>query len=423
MRCTTKSTNGCSHAHSSAWHCPRGVLGCFLADRDAPTRPVRVSPSKRHSADLPEVAHAIECVQRLLSPPFMSARETLPDTAGADRAIETAWKAIDRAFSSTSDPPAGLLEMAVRLRRADDVVRQMKTRALTSTLELVREALARFDGIDSLSHLISECPRAICQLGFDRGMLSLVETSLWRPVSAHSEHEPEWAQQLVASGQEFPQQFSASLPEFTLVRRARSIRVTDAQHNPEIYHQVVGASRSRSYIAAGVMSNGALAGLLHADRYFQRSDVDDGDRSLLGLFAEAFGHIMAKAAILDRSSALKLQLATLTSEINSAVSGWDAAAPGFRPLERDNGGTRAASAPVVPEPASSLDRHGLTQRELQVLQLMAKGANNIEIATRLFISTGTVKSHVKHILRKLGAANRAEAVSRWFGSEEPRRVR
>lgn len=366
--------------------------------------------------DIPEVDNAIECVQRLLSPPFMSSRESVPDPAEADKAIEAAWAAIDRAFGQSLDPPAGLVNLAVRLRRADDVVRQMRNRRLTSTLELVREALARLDGIKSLSQLVEECPKAVCQLGFDRGMLSLVERSVWRPVSAHSDHDPAWAQRLVVSGQQFPQEFNASLPEFELVRRARSIRVGDPQASSKIYDRVVGASQSRAYIAAGVMSDGVLTGLLHADRYFQHSDVDDSDRSLLGLFAEAFGHVLAKVMIIDRSSALQRKIWTLAAELDNAATEW-ANSSTESALTRDPDGT----LPRVPRdtsdpPVDALDRHGLTQRERQVLQLMAKGANNIEIATKLFISAATVKSHVKHILRKLGAANRAEAVSRWFSS-------
>ena len=42
---------------------------------------------------------------------------------------------------------------------------------------------------------------------------------------------------------------------------------------------------------------------------------------------------------------------------------------------------------------------------------MARGARNADIATELVVSEGTVKSHVKHILRKMHAANRAQAVS------------
>ena len=53
----------------------------------------------------------------------------------------------------------------------------------------------------------------------------------------------------------------------------------------------------------------------------------------------------------------------------------------------------------------------LTRRELEVLQHLADGESNAQIAARLYVSVETVKTHVKHLLRKLGAANRAEAVS------------
>jgi LuxR family maltose regulon positive regulatory protein len=54
----------------------------------------------------------------------------------------------------------------------------------------------------------------------------------------------------------------------------------------------------------------------------------------------------------------------------------------------------------------------LSERELEVLRLIAGGASNQAIATRLMISLGTVKSHINHILGKLAAGNRTEAVAR-----------
>ena len=54
----------------------------------------------------------------------------------------------------------------------------------------------------------------------------------------------------------------------------------------------------------------------------------------------------------------------------------------------------------------------LSERELEVLALLASGRTNAEIARDLFVALGTVKSHVNNIYRKLGAANRAEAVTR-----------
>jgi DNA-binding NarL/FixJ family response regulator len=53
----------------------------------------------------------------------------------------------------------------------------------------------------------------------------------------------------------------------------------------------------------------------------------------------------------------------------------------------------------------------LTRRELEVLELLAAGATNQRIAEELVLSHGTVKTHVKHILRKLRVANRAQAAA------------
>ena len=54
----------------------------------------------------------------------------------------------------------------------------------------------------------------------------------------------------------------------------------------------------------------------------------------------------------------------------------------------------------------------LTGRELAVLRLLAAGRSNQRIAHDLFVAPDTVKKHVTHVLGKLGAANRTEAVAR-----------
>jgi LuxR family transcriptional regulator, maltose regulon positive regulatory protein len=54
----------------------------------------------------------------------------------------------------------------------------------------------------------------------------------------------------------------------------------------------------------------------------------------------------------------------------------------------------------------------LTDRELEVLELLAAGTSNQQIADELVVTVETVKKHVSHILDKLQAANRTQAVAR-----------
>ena len=55
----------------------------------------------------------------------------------------------------------------------------------------------------------------------------------------------------------------------------------------------------------------------------------------------------------------------------------------------------------------------LTPRELDVLELLGEGLTNRVIAERLFMSESTVKTHVSHVLAKLGAASRVQAALWW----------
>jgi DNA-binding NarL/FixJ family response regulator len=70
---------------------------------------------------------------------------------------------------------------------------------------------------------------------------------------------------------------------------------------------------------------------------------------------------------------------------------------------------------IPPEIAARLAEHvsdeALTAREMDVLKHVAGGNRNRDIAARLFISEETVKVHVKHIMEKLGATDRTEAVT------------
>lgn len=74
--------------------------------------------------------------------------------------------------------------------------------------------------------------------------------------------------------------------------------------------------------------------------------------------------------------------------------------------------TFAAQTP----PSATMPLEGLTDRELEVLRLMAKGLSNAEIATELFLGETTVKTHVGRVLTKLEVRDRVQAVVRAYES-------
>ena len=71
----------------------------------------------------------------------------------------------------------------------------------------------------------------------------------------------------------------------------------------------------------------------------------------------------------------------------------------------------AVQSLIQPDDGEARLGSDLTRREREVLALMVKGLNNPEIADRMSVSRSTVKVHVSNVLSKLGAANRAEAIS------------
>ena len=127
--------------------------------------------------------------------------------------------------------------------------------------------------------------------------------------------------------------------------------------------------------------------------------------------------MLERTLLLERLDGLRKSIGTLTEALNGTVNdcrhaainmspeGAHAPAAVTAPLQTASNGFR--KPPLAPDQV-------LTAREREVLQLMATGDTNARIATRLVVSEGTVKTHVKNILRKLAAANRAEAVCRWL---------
>jgi DNA-binding NarL/FixJ family response regulator len=118
---------------------------------------------------------------------------------------------------------------------------------------------------------------------------------------------------------------------------------------------------------------------------------DDEDYVVKALQAGARGYLLKDTPAADLAQAIRLAQAGIY-QLDPGVAG------------KLVGGLGPAPAAAAPSPAVPL-----TERELGVLRLIARGATNREIAEKLVISEGTVKNHISSILSRLGLRDRTEA--------------
>jgi DNA-binding CsgD family transcriptional regulator len=207
----------------------------------------------------------------------------------------------------------------------------------------------------------------------------------------------------------------AMILERELLEHRRAAFVTDTSGNSRTLEPFVAAVGTTSYVAAPVIPAGRVVGFLHADYYPSSRLVDKVDRDILWAFADGFGRIYERTVMLDR---LKAQRDHVRATLRNADAIMDNLARAELELSRqkDERSTVSTATTLAMAGRQSAMDELLTPREREVLLLIVAGQSNRAISTRLVVSEGTVKSHVKQILRKLGAVNRSEAIARYLGT-------
>jgi DNA-binding CsgD family transcriptional regulator len=167
--------------------------------------------------------------------------------------------------------------------------------------------------------------------------------------------------------------------------------------------------KTESYVAAPIIVRSCVIGFIHADTKPDGDAVDEFDRELLATFSTGLSIALEGLFYREQLDQIRTRV-DAASDSASGILG--DAAPTALTARRPVGSTPGSRHLLLQSADGVLDK--LTRREIEVLMHMADGETNRCIAARLFVSEVTVKAHVKHILRKLDAGNRAEAVSRYF---------
>jgi DNA-binding CsgD family transcriptional regulator len=278
----------------------------------------------------------------------------------------------------------------------------------------MRNALESLSALKTVDQLVERAPVALCEVGFDRAMISRVHDSDWVVERFYSAVDPRHAAEITEVARTEHERLSPNVIELEMIRRRVPLLVTNVRGERRVSRRLAAMTGSSSYVAAPIAPDGTVVGFLHADR-LSGEPVSCFDREVVALFAQEFGRLIEVANRNERFERLRTTVDRMRTSLGGMVSACLDGPLGLVSQKVEDG-----EAPLL-QPISSHDLKGipevdrlLSEREREVLRLMALGETNVRIASRLVITEGTVKSHVRHILRKLNAANRAEAVCRWL---------
>ncbi len=338
------------------------------------------------------------------------------DTSGRHErgtAIGTGLTPDTRDFTQLADEFEALsASRAAEARSASD----RAAGALGSALD----ALAMLREHDSPDAVIAEAPRALCQARiFDRVLWSEVRGSTWIPRAMYTVDD-EVRRQVDGITDGVTVALASPLIEAEVVRRRTPALVNDAPDEPRAYAPLVTLARCRDYVVAPVVAMSSVIGLLHADRVAGAPPLAEADRDLLRLFADGVGVLYERAVLTQRAEEQRRSVAEVCDAAARALADLDGATEiSLRPT-----GPVTSRPAVQPVRSSGESRESsrlsrLTAREREVLALLASGATNAQLADRLTVAESTVKSHVKHILHKLGTGNRAAAIACYLRESRP----
>jgi DNA-binding CsgD family transcriptional regulator/GAF domain-containing protein len=333
------------------------------------------------------------------------------NTVDAARTVlEAALGALtDRLCDSDATAAEHVRQLSARdeFRQAQVMLQEAVSRRRADAMSYVRTAINNLRQIGTVAELVSKAPSEAAGLGFGRILMSKISDARWIARSAYAGGDEELADAMVDVGNRAPRVIDARLIEYELVRQRKSLLVGDVQHNDRVHPELVRLVKPEAYVVAPIIAKGSVVGFIHADTGPDGNQVDEFDRDLLDAFSTGLSIALESLYYREQLDRIRRQMDGLGS-LGSCILGESI----HDPVETDAGLLQPSTGSSMNSAGGVLDR--LTRREVEVLMHMANGETNRRIAARLFVSEATVKAHVKHILRKLDAANRAEAVSRYF---------
>lgn len=276
----------------------------------------------------------------------------------------------------------------------------------------IADALADLMALGPPSQILDCGPaKAARTLDLDRVLLSSIVHGTLRADALYLANGAAEARALIEVLRTLEVVVKYPLAEGEIARRRRAQLVRIHTDNPAGRHAFEDAMCWGDHLVAPIILGGRVSGFFHADRAWTARTLEDADAAALGTFALCFALVFERAVLRHR---LRTQRHELRQVANWAEAQTSELADRSISLAEHLSEDEAERSMRRPCREDAGLRDLLTRRELDVLELMVRGETNAAIARELVLSDGTIKFHVRNILRKMHASNRAEATSRYL---------
>jgi DNA-binding CsgD family transcriptional regulator len=280
----------------------------------------------------------------------------------------------------------------------------------SDALERVRDAIRRLGEVGAAEGIFA---RAADELGeasqFDRVLISEVHDGGFTPRAMWTREQRGAAADALAELGQAPIALAYPLVEQEVVARQQAEVVSVIAAGSRTPGRLASVLGWESYVVGALAVEGRTVGLLHADAHRSRRAMDELDREVAARYGQGLAGVLERAALRETLRGHRDDLQTAVQWISGRLTRLAAQAP-------------IAGATVASPSSRSSAVDALTPRELDVMRLMARGQTNMAIAHALVVREGTVKYHVKNLLRKLGATSRADAVARYVRATAAQRL-
>lgn len=316
------------------------------------------------------------------------------------------------ALAACEDPHAEAeewLSVALEARDLSVLCDELAAAERVAREAAVAHALHELRAVGDANALLDRaCEVLVAHCGFERAMLSRTDGERWLPWKACFAGDDGFEQRFVTELQQARIDLADAPLERSVVDGMRPAIVLDAAGDGRTHKPIVELGLTQSYVVAPIIPAGRVVGFFHGDHHPSTRPVDEDDRDALWAFAEGFGRLYERAVLVERLADQRRHIEQAFESARQTFATLDLV--DMRLVDVD-GDPLDATAPLPPPAFNEAVRALMTEREREVLDLLVRGMGNREIAERLVLQVGTVKTHVKAILRKVGAANRAEVIA------------